>query len=131
MALRLLTNDSPIVYVPVEGLALVLPVPEHQVDAVHRLHGLVAGGGAGGRGGRGEVAGQHGAVSRHAHHIARVQSWQQRGLTVVTRVRGDEEDSFLIKSGPHPVQNIIFFSQWILDLHLVNSQYFAVFHAPA
>ena len=99
--MRLLTNDSPLVYVPVEGLALVLPVPEHEVDAVHGLHGLVAGGGAGGRGGRGEVAGQHGAVSRHAHHIARVQSWQQRGLAVVTRVSGDEEDSFLIKSIVH------------------------------
>ena len=93
-------------YVPVEGLALVLPVPEHEVDAVHRLHGLVAGGGAGGRGGRGEVAGQHGAVSRHAHHIAGVQSWQQRGLAVVTRLRGDEGDPFLIKSSRHPVQNI-------------------------
>ena len=73
---------------PVYGGAGVLPVPEHQVHAVHRLHGLVAGGGAGGGGGRGEVAGQHGAVSRHAHHIARVQSWQQRWLAVVTRVSG-------------------------------------------
>ena len=120
-------------YVPVEGLALVLPVPEHEVDAVHGLHGLVAGGGAGGRGGRGEVAGQHGAVSGHAHHIARVQSWQQRGLAVVTRLRGDEGDPFLIKSRPHPVRNIHFkkFPYWILYLHLVNSQYFAVFHAPA
>ena len=72
--------------VPVEGLALVLPVPEHEVHAVHRLHGLVAGGGAGGGGGRGEVAGQHGAVSRHAQYIAGVQSWQQLWLAVVTRV---------------------------------------------